>query len=110
MRSFMHRVPRTWLVTYGRLLLAISSIAATLAIAGCGSDVDPEVEQTMRSAVAFYNEKDVGGFLGKLTDKAVEEQYGVPREQAAASVAKSIGEPPIEVRRLSNTQVSGLTA
>ena len=64
----------------------------------------------MRNLVASYNSKDVAGFLGKLTDKAIQDQYGVPREQATASVAKSIGDPPIEVRRLSNTQVSGTTA
>jgi len=76
----------------------------------CGSGGDDEVEQTVRSAVASYNQKDVAGFLEKLSDKAIQEQYGVPREQAAAPVAKSIGEPPIELRRLSNTQVSGLAA
>jgi len=109
MRSFLDSL-WTWLVRSGRLPLSIGLIAALLLVAACGSDEDPGVEQTVRSAVASFNERDVTGFLGKLSDKAIQEQYGVPREQATASVAKSIGEPPIEVRRLSNAHVSGTTA
>jgi len=93
-----------------RLSVLIAVATSIVALGACGSDGDPEVEQTMRSIVASYNAKDVAGFLGKLTDKAVQEQYGVPREQAAASVAKSIADPPIELRRLSNAKVSGTTA
>ncbi|TMB70769.1 MAG: hypothetical protein E6J43_01085 [Chloroflexi bacterium] len=100
----------TRLVTFGRLLLSIVIIATCLGVVACGGGGDPEVEQTMRRLVASYNQKDVAGFLSKFTDKAVQEQYGVPREQATASIEKSIGDPPIEVRRLSNTQVSGSTA
>ena len=99
-----------WVVLSGRLPLSIALLASILSLAACGSNGDPEIEQTVRSLVASYNAKDVDGFLGKLTDKVVQEQYGVPREQATASVAKSIGEPSIEIRRLSNTHVSGTTA
>jgi hypothetical protein len=99
-----------WLVTPGRISLLIVGVAASLFVAACGSGGDGGVEETMRSLVASYNQKDVAGFLDKFTDKAVQDQYGVPREQAAASVAKSIGAPPIEMRRLSNTQVSGSNA
>src|SRR6266542_3873674 len=109
MRSFLDSL-WTCLVSSRCLPLSIGLIAAALVIVACGSGEDPEVEQTVRRAVASCNEKDVAGFLSMLTDKAVQEQYGVPREQATASVAKSIGEPPIEVRRLSNTHVSGASA
>ena len=91
----------------GRLPLSIALLASILSLAACGSNGDPEIEQTVRSLVASYNAKDVDGFLGKLTDKVVQEQYGVPREQATASVAKSIGEPSIEIRRRRPTSASG---
>ena len=94
----------------GRPVLTTLLFLPALLIAACGGGEDPAVGETVRSAVASYNAKDVAGFLGALTDKAVQEQYGAPREQAAAAVSKSIGDPPIEVRRLSNTNVSGTTA
>ena len=100
----------TCLGRLGYLPLSIGPIAAAIVIVACGGSGNTEVEQTVRSLVASYNGKDASGFLDRLTDRAVQDQYGVPRDQATASVAKSIGDPPIELRRLSNTQVSGLTA
>src|SRR5438132_12620796 len=104
MRSFSNS-GWTRLVTFGRFLLSIVIIATCLGVVARGGGRDPEAEQTTRSLVASYNQKDVAGFLSKFTDKAVQEQSGDRRDQATASIEKSSGDPPIAVRRLSNPQV-----
>jgi hypothetical protein len=76
-------------------------------LASCGSGDNGVVEEAIRRSVDSYNQKDAAGFLAAFTDRAVQEQYGVPRDAAAASLANSIGQPPIELRRLSNARVDG---
>src|SRR5439155_23125739 len=89
-----------WVVLSGRLPLSIALLASILSLAACGSNGDPEIEQTVRSVVASYNAKDVDGFLGKLTDKVVPEQYGVPRERSTGWEGESMGAPSFGIRLL----------
>lgn len=90
-----------------RLILVTALLAA---LAGCGGGEEAEVRNTVRRAVGAYNAKDLNGYLGLLTDNAIQDEYGLPRETAAPTIAEFIGEPPVEVRRFSNTSVSGNTA
>ena len=80
-------------------------------VAGCrGGGDEAKVKDTVRRAVEAYNAKDLNTYLGLLTDSAIEDEYGLPRETAAPSITEFIGEPPVEVRELSNTRVSGGSA
>jgi hypothetical protein len=89
-----------------RLLLSIIvlTIPAVLA-AGCGGDEQDEVEATIRRAVETYNDGEVEAFLALHTDRAIESEYGLPRDLAAPRIAEFIGQPPIEVRDLSQATI-----
>ncbi|HEV8574515.1 MAG TPA: hypothetical protein VGR43_07380 [Dehalococcoidia bacterium] len=91
-----------------RLVLLIALIAALAACGGGGEEA--EVRDTVRRAVDAYNAKDINAYLGLLTDSAIQDEYGLPRATAAPAIAAFIGEPPVEVRDLSNALVSGSTA
>lgn len=87
----------------------MTALIATLA-AGCGSGEQGAIEATIRQAVDAYNSGETDAFLALHTDKAIEDEYGLPRDLAAPRVAEFIGQPPIEVRRLSNIEVTGAGA
>lgn len=88
---------------------ALIAFAAVLAACGGGGD-EAEVRDTVRRAVDAYNARDINAYLDLLTDAAIQDEYGLPRETAAPTIAEFIGEPPVKVRRLSNTSVAGGTA
>jgi hypothetical protein len=89
-------------------LLCIPAFVAACGVVACGeSDETGSVEDAVRSAVRTYNAGDVDGFLALHTDQAIEDEYGLPRDLAAPRIAEFIGQPPIELRSLSNTTVDG---
>jgi hypothetical protein len=81
-----------------------------LVATACGSSEAGAVEGTLRRAVDAYNRGDVEDFLALHTDQAIEQEYGLPRDLAAPRIAEFIGQPPIELRRLSNVAVAGESA
>jgi hypothetical protein len=85
-------------------------LALCIAAACGGSEDGGEVESTVRRAVTAYNEADADAFLALHTDQAIESEYGLPRDLAAPRIAEIIGQPPIEVRSLRNTVITGDTA
>lgn len=76
----------------------------------CGGSDQSAVESTVRRAVSAYNEADVEAFLALHTDQAIESEYGLPRDLAKPHITEIIGQPPIEVRSLTNTNVKGNSA
>jgi hypothetical protein len=91
-----------------RTLIVVAG--ALMVLASCGSGDEGVVADAVQRSVDSYNQKDAAGFISMFTDKAVQEQYGVPREAAVTALANSIGEPPIELRRLSNAHIDGEAA
>jgi len=85
------------------------SLALLVASCGGGSEED-DVEATLRRAVRAYNDGDVEAFLALHTDQALEDEYGLPRDLAASRIAEFIGQPPIQLRSLTNTTVDGSRA
>lgn len=68
------------------------------------------VESSVRSAANAWNDKDLDRFLVRWTDNGLKEEFGVTHEEAKEALSPRMGEPNIDVRRVSNTDVNGNTA
>ncbi len=66
-----------------------------------------EVEATMRAAVNAYNQKNLAQFLSYWTDKGLEQEFDATRADLQAAGPAFFDGPPIELRSVSNTSVSG---
>ena len=101
---------RRWGEGKSKSAFASSLLALVLAAACGGGSEQTAVESTVRRAVTAYNDADVNAFLALHTDQAIESEYGLPRDLAEPRIAEIIGQPPIEVRSLANTSVTGNNA
>ncbi len=102
------------------LIAALAALAAS-----CGSDggsspstgsipvvtgVQGEVQGVIRQLVDRYNAKDVQGVLGLYTDKGLNSQYLLTREEATTLMPDFIGRLPLAIFRFVETKVTGDTA
>ena len=72
-----------------------------------------DVQDALLAVFLAWNRKDVSTFLAGVTDEGLKELLGSPSVEAAElkqALPELIGEPPIVIRRVRDTTVSGDTA
>lgn len=110
---------------FAALLIAALAVATAALAASCGGDdgavqptavrptvtgVQGEVQGAIRQLADRYNAKDVLGVLGFYTDKGLNSQYLLTREEATAIMPDFIGRLPLAIFRFVKTNVTGDTA
>jgi hypothetical protein len=99
------------------LILCALLLPISLVLIACGDDngdaADPaamEVEQTVRGAIEAYNQKDLTRFLSYWTDDGLREEFGVTRAELVQAGPAFFDGPPLNLRGVNNTDVSGDSA
>ena len=101
---------KVWLLSLLILLPALLLACGDDDGDGSGASSDPakqEVEQTIRNAVDAYNRQNVDAFLSYWTDKGLEEEFETTRQELRNNPEKLFGGPPLSLRSVSNTKISG---
>ena len=108
-----------WPVVFALLVLLTAGLAASV---GCGggdkggaatgtpSSAAAAIEAAVRAQAEANNNKDVDSFVALLSDSFINDQLHVSRQEARDLVAQFIGEPLVEITRVSTPDVSGDSA
>jgi hypothetical protein len=103
-------------------LLAALTLIATAVLTACGDDDDDEAgitgtpatptqeeaaaQQTVRQALEAYNRQDIATFITFWTDRGLQDEFGVTRQEIAANPADFAG-PPQTIRSFTETEIEG---
>jgi hypothetical protein len=68
-----------------------------------------QLEAAIQDTADAWNDRDAQRFVSHFTPQALQEQFGATPEEFAQSGADFLGDPPIDVREISNASVSGTT-
>jgi hypothetical protein len=69
-----------------------------------------EVEQTLRAAVTAYQQGDMTAFLSYWTDEGLQSEFDATRAELLAAGDEFFEGPPLDIRNIGNTEVSGTEA